>query len=90
MKGHFFCDSMEEVYLIISNVIVMLIRNIKRSFAGIRLRRPCQAAFYYFSQQPNDPPKFDPSKNYYSILQVDKDASLEEINRAYGRLFVKY
>lgn len=37
-----------------------------------------------------DPPKFDPSKDYYSTLGISKDATDTDVKRAYYNLAKQY
>jgi hypothetical protein len=34
--------------------------------------------------------KFDIKINYYKVMEIEKDATIEDINKAYGRLYAKY
>lgn len=38
----------------------------------------------------NEVPKFDPSKDYYRILEVGKDSTESEIKKSYYRLAKSY
>lgn len=63
-------------------MIKSLIGKIKRVNTSLLSRN--RFTFY------NEVPKFDPSKDYYSILEVSKNSSDSEIKRQYYTLAKRY
>lgn len=64
-------------------MIKNLIRSVGKTL-GRSLQNKNKYTFY------NEVPKFDPSKDYYSILNVTKDSSESDIKRSYYALAKKY
>ncbi len=46
-----------------------------------------QLKYKYFNQQP---PRFDPDKDYYRILDLNKEASENEIKKSYYKMAKQY
>lgn len=60
-----------------------ILRVAKNNLAGSLVKRN---VFNFY----NEVPKFDPSKDYYQILEVTKDSSEAEIKKSYYRLAKTY
>lgn len=62
-------------------MIKRLLRN------AVRSNYMTTKSYYRFN---NEVPKFDPSKDYYNILEVTKDSSDSEVKKSYYRLAKMY
>lgn len=55
-----------------------------------KIGKPTSLRSHYRFNFNNEVPKFDPSKDYYIILEVTKDSSDSEVKKSYYRLAKMY